>query len=133
MLGEKIAEGHGQVIGQRVLTVDGAPRMEVSFRDSGSLLGLASSNVGTYWSELRRNGTFYGEGQGIVMGKSGEMATWKGQGIGVPQPDGAIKYRGAIYYQTEAKAWARLNKVAVVFEFDVDKDGNTKGVQSEWL
>ena len=133
MLGEKIAEGIGQVIGQRVLTVDGLPKMEISFRDAGVLLGVNAQNVGTYWSELRPNGSFYGEGQGVVMGDNGETATWKGSGVGVMHENGTTKYRGAIYYQTTATKWQRLNKVAVVYEFDVDKDGNTKGIQSEWI
>ena len=67
---------------------------------------------------MRPDGTVYGEGQGIVMGKSGEIAAWIGQGVGTFKKDGAVSYRGAIYYQTTVPAWQRLNSVACVFEYE---------------
>jgi uncharacterized protein (TIGR03067 family) len=32
---------------------------------------------------------------------------------------------GAVYYQTSPPRWSRLNRVAVVFEYEVDAHGNT--------
>lgn len=132
MLGEKIGDARGKVTSQRVLATEGGPKVETSFRDEGTILGIKARTVGTYWSEMRPSGTFYGEGQGIVTSENGEMATWKGQGVGVPQPDGSVKYRGALFIHTQSGKWTRLNKVAAVFEFDVDKEGNTKATMTEW-
>jgi S-adenosylmethionine:tRNA-ribosyltransferase-isomerase (queuine synthetase) len=41
-------------------------------------------------------------------------------------------YRGALYFQTMPKKWSRLNKVAVLFEYAVDADGNTHSEYWEW-
>ncbi len=46
--------------------------------------------------------------------------------------DGSASYRGAIYYQTTPPKLSRLNKVAVLFEYAVDADGNTHSEYWEW-
>lgn len=132
MLGEKIGDSKGKITNQRVVTAEGGPKIETSFRDEGTILGVRARTIGTYWAEMRASGTLYGEGQGVVTNENGEMATWKGQGVGVLQPDGSVRYRGALFFHTQSGKWTRLNKVAAVFEFDVDKDGNTKATMSEW-
>jgi len=133
MLGEKIGEGSGKVTSQRVLSnPGGGPKMETSFQGSGTLLGVSETETGTYWSVKRPDGTLYGEGQGIVMGKGGESATWVGQGVGTIKKDGAVSYRGAVYYQSSSKKWTRLNSVAAIFEYEVDAQGNTRSRLWEW-
>ena len=133
MLGERIGEDTGKVTSQRVLpTANGAPRMETSFQAAGTVYGVAASDTGTYVATLRPDGTLYGEGQGVLMGKGGEAATWTGQGVGTMKKDGAISYRGACYYQSASPAWVRLNAVAAVFEYEVDAQGNTRGQIWEW-
>lgn len=83
MLGEKLGGESGRVTSQRVLPNPcGAPKMETSFQATGTILGVSETDTGTYWAVLRPDGTLYGEGQGILMGKGGEMATWVGQGNG---------------------------------------------------
>ena len=133
MLGEKIAEGRGKVTTRRVLqNPSGGPKMETSFEAAGKLLGVEFKETGTYWSAVRPDGTLYGEGQGILMGKKGEMATWVGQGMGTIKEDGGVSYRGAVYYQSSSEAWLRLNRVASVFEFEVDAEGNSHAELWEW-
>jgi hypothetical protein len=133
MLGELIGEGSGKVIGQRVLPPDSqGTKMEVSFQQTGKILGVEISETGTYWSVMRQGGALYGEGQGIEMTKDGEVVTWTGNGLGRPNGRGGISYRGAIYYQTTSSKLARLNTVAAVFEFDVDEAGNAKAKVWEW-
>jgi len=133
MLGERIGEETGKVTSQRVLpAVNGAPRMETSFQAAGSIYGVGASDTGTYVATLRPDGTLHGEGQGVLMGKGGEAATWAGQGVGTMKKDGSISYRGACYYQSASPAWVRLNAVAGVFEYEVDAQGNTKGQLWEW-
>ena len=46
--------------------------------------------------------------------------------------DGTASYRGAVYYQTAPPRWARLNKVAVIFKYEVDAEGNTRSEFWEW-
>ena len=133
MLGERIGEEAGKVTSQRVLpAVNGAARMETSFQAAGSTYGVAATDTGTYIATMRPDGTLYGEGQGVMMGKTGEAATWIGQGIGTFKKDGSISYRGACYYQTASPSWVRLNTIVGVFEFEVDAQGNTKGLLTEW-
>ncbi len=133
MLGEKIAEARGKVTGRRVLpTPGGLPRVETSFEAQGSLLGVDCREIGTYTTRTRADGTLLGEGSGITMGKNGEVAHWKGQGVGTVQPDGSVNFRGAVFYESTSSAWARLNRIAGVFEHDVDADGASHGRVSEW-
>src|SRR6266850_4948732 len=127
MLGEKIGEISGKIIMQRVMpNLGGDPKMETSFQAEGSVLGTNIKDTGTYCTIFRPDGTQYGEGQGIMITKDGKMATWTGHGVGTTKKDGTASYRGAVYYQTSPPRWARLNKVAVVFEYEVEAEGNTR-------
>ena len=133
MLGDKLGGETGKVTSQRVLpNPGGSPKMETSVQATGTLLGVNETDTGTYSSVLRPDGTVYGEGQGIVMGTGGEMATWIGQAVGTIGKDGSVSYRGAVYYQSSSPAWSRLNSVAAVFEYQVDIQGNTRYEAWEW-
>jgi hypothetical protein len=133
MLGEKIGETSGRVTSQRVLGIEnGAAKTETSFQTRGTLLGVEFSELGTYWSSVRPDGTLFGEGQGVMMGKDGEMATWVGQGVGGFGNDGAVSYRGAVYLQSSHPKWSPLNRVALVYEHEVDGRGSTSARLFEW-
>src|SRR5712692_83798 len=133
MQGEKLGEETGKVTGQRVLpNPGGLPKMETSFHVTGTLLGTAQTTRATYQAGMRPDGHLFGEGQGIVVSKDGDMATWVGQGVGTLKKDGAVSYRGAIYYSTSSAKWARLNGVAAIFEYEVDAQGNTRAEIWEW-
>lgn len=133
MLGDKLGSESGKVTSQRVLpNPGGGPKMETSFQASSTILGVNGKSFGTYWSVIRPDGAVYGEGQGVTMGEGGESATWVGQGVGTFKKNGAVSYRGAVYYQTSTPAWLRLNNVAAVFEFEVAPDGKTESTLSEW-
>ena len=132
MLGDKIGEATGTVTTQRVLpNPGGGPKMETTFRGAAKLLGVEAMETGTYTAAMRPDGSLFGEGQGIVMGK-GHAASWTGSGVGRLKEDGAVSYRGAIYYQTASPGWARLNGAAGVFEYEVDAQGNTPAKVWEW-
>lgn len=132
MLGERIGQEKGKVMVRRVLPTTGNPRVEVSFESAGELVGVNVKNMGTYWSEVRPNGTIYGEGQGLARGENGEIINWKGQGIGEFTPSGGVTYRGSLYYETQADNLRGLNKLVGVFEYGVDADGNTSSEIYEW-
>lgn len=132
MLGDQIGELRGKRTGRRVLATHGGLRIEVSFEDSGKLLGLDVNDIGTYWAVNRPDGSLYGEGQGVVVTQDGVTATWRGQGVGRLRAGGAVSYRGAVYYSTASEKLARLNTVAAIFEFEVDANGNTHSKLWEW-
>lgn len=107
--------------------------MEVSFQARGTILGLAATDMGTYSSVARPDGTLFGDGQGITMTADGDVATWRDQGVGRFTGRGsAVSWRGAIYYQTAAPKLAHLTSVAVIFEYEVDENGNTHAQIWEW-
>ena len=134
MLGEVIGQESGQTTGIRVLPSEGTtPTVEVSFQASGTLLGAETTDMGTYSSVVRPDGTLHGAGQGVVMTKDGSMATWRGEGVGRFTGRGtAVSWRGALYYQTASPSLARLNSVVVIFEFEVDENGKTHSKAWEW-
>jgi len=133
MLGEQIGELHGKRTARRVLPAEGGQfKVEVSFEGNGKVLGVDVHEVGTYWSVSLPGGGLYGEGQGVVLSANGGAATWKGGGVGKFGEGGAVSYRGAIYYSSAAPGFARLNGAAVLFEFDVDAEGNTHSKLWEW-
>ncbi len=131
MLGELIIENTGKRIVRRVLETN-PPTVEVTFEESGKVLGHATTGMGTYTSEIGPDGTVRGEGQGIVFASDGEGATWKGSGQGKLKPGGAVSYRGILYFQTASAKLARLNAAPGVFEYEVDADGKTHTKVWEW-
>ena len=133
MQGERPGEESGTVTTQRVLpNPGGIPRMETTFLASGTLLGVDDMTTATYASVLRPDGTMYGEGQGLVMGHGGEMASWVGQGVGTLKVGGAVSFRGAIYCQTASAKWSRLNSLTAIYEYEVDAQGKTSAQLWEW-
>ncbi|HEX6454348.1 MAG TPA: hypothetical protein VF060_33420 [Trebonia sp.] len=134
MLGEQIGEETGQITGMRVLPDEGAgPEVEISFQSNGTLLGVQVSDLATYHSVTRPDGTLFGEGRGVTMTEDGEAAAWQGQGVGRFTGHGtATAFRGAIYFQTTSKRLARLNGMAVVFEYEADESGKTSTKSYEW-
>lgn len=132
MLGEKIAEETSRTIGKRVLSVDGAPVLETSATGTGKLLGVEYQSNVTYTGKLRPDGTIMGEGHGVIMGKSGEAATFVGQGIGKMVSNGGTSWRGVFFIQSAHAKWSRLNTTPAMFEYEIDADGNGRGTFHEW-
>src|SRR5262245_60680828 len=101
MQGEKIGEESGKVTLRRtVANPDGPPKVETTFEASGSILGVNHMTIGTYVSMIRPDGSLFGQGQGVVRGKDGAVASWVGQGVGTFKNDGGISYRGALFYNS---------------------------------
>ncbi len=100
----------------------------------GAILGMESTMLGTYWSTVRPDGTLYGEcPAGALMTQDGETATWIGTGAGRFTGQGsATSFRECVYYQTASQKLARLNGIAVVYEWEVDENGNAQAILWEW-
>jgi hypothetical protein len=131
MLGEKISETTGKRIVRRVISVN-PPTAEVSFEDRGSVLGIATTGLGTYTSVVRPDGSIYGTGQGLTTTQDGDSVTWEGTGLGKFGAGGSVSYRGMLYFRTTSQKLARLNGVCGAFEYEVDASGNTTSTVWEW-
>jgi len=134
-LGKQILDERGNITAMRV--IPGAEvqslKVEVSFQAAGEILGIQATDIGTYSAVTRPDGLLYGEGQGIVTTKNGETAMWKGNGVGRPTGRGSgVGWRGAVYYQSSSERLQRLNRVAGIFEYETDENGNTCGKVYEW-
>lgn len=135
MLGDQIGEEAGKTTGMRVLPGEGGRfvKMEISFQASGTLLGMASNNMGTYTAYERVPGQMYGEGHGIVMTADGQSAIWHAFGIGSPTGEGmGIRWRVALNFQAGEGSLSRLNGIVGVADYEVDNDGNSKATIHEW-
>jgi hypothetical protein len=134
MLGELVSEERGQVTGMRVLPSEGGqPKIEVSFQAAGTLLGIHMTDMGTYISTIRPDGTLVGQGQGISTTADGDTATWKGQGVGHFTGRGTgVSWRGSVYFHTTSERLSRLNGVAAVFEDEVDESDKMEIKTWEW-
>src|SRR5690349_11863443 len=132
MLGEVIGEGRGKRTARRVVATEPVFKVEVSFEEQGTLLGVAGMNIGTYTSCPKPDGGLDGYGEGVFASLEGDIVTWKGVGAGHFVEGGAVQYVGGLSYSTKSAKLARLNQIAGVFEFNVDAEGNTTGKIWEW-
>jgi hypothetical protein len=131
MIGEQISETKGKRLVRRVLSVD-PPTAEVSFEDSGQILGVPIVGMGTYTSVIGADGSIHGTGQGMNMTQDGEAVTWTGTGTGKFGPGGSVSYRGMLFFKTASKKLARMNNMCGAFEYEVDPGGNTISKVWEW-
>jgi len=133
MLGDMVGEIRGQVMNTRILPDAGrGPQMEVTDQGMGTLFGVNVTQTVTYVGVQRPDGTIAGEGHGIIMTEDGEGGTFRGMGVGRFIRPGAISWRGALCYETTSKKLARLNGIAVAFEYDIDESGKSEGKLHEW-
>ena len=131
MLGSLVSETTGKRIVRRVVGTD-PPKVEVSFEDSGTALGVTTTGFGTYSAVVRPDGSIYAEGEGLMMTQDGEVITWKGSGQGKIGPNGSVSYSGILYFQTASKKLAQLSSAPGVFEYEADAAGNTHGKVWAW-
>ena len=121
---------------QKVLPANGAnPRFEVTVPSgSGTLAGVEIFQMmATYQSEVLPDGIIYGEcpNSGVVIAGDG-MATFRASGIGSFTEEGGASFKGIAYFQTSAPSLSSLNGAAVVYNWDVDAEGNATWELWEW-
>jgi hypothetical protein len=89
--------------------------------------------MATYTADMRPDGTLYGEcpNQGVVIAEDG-VATFTATGIGTFTEDGGSSFKGMVYFQTSAPSLSSLNGVAVVYDWEVDAEGNASWDMWEW-
>jgi hypothetical protein len=91
-------------------------------------------NTGTSVSTLNADGTFHGEGQGILRTESGDVATWTNQVVGNLTQEGIIITRGVEFGSTPSTMGelAFMNGMITVFEVQIDREGNLSAREWEW-
>ena len=133
MLGDVIFEMTGKKVGWRVLPPDElGPRMEISYQGTGKMLGVETTETGTYTAVARPNGTFFADAQGISIADNGGIISWTGQGIGIPDGKGKVSYRGVIFFDSTSPTFSQLSTVTGISEYEVNEDGPLFGKVWEW-
>jgi hypothetical protein len=131
MLGEQIGESTGKRLVRRILSVE-PTTAEVSFEDTGHMVGVPTNGTGTYTSVVHADGSIFGQGQGLIVTADGEGITWTGTGVGHFGAGGAVSYRGMLFFRTTSQKLGRLNNACGAFEFEVDGAGGTVSKIWEW-
>ncbi len=140
-LGNPFFVEQGKIIGQRVLAVTPQPQLEFSFMANASINNggdgdavINAINTGTSVSTLNADGTFRGEGQGILRTQGGDVATWTNQVAGNITPQGTIITRGVGFWSTPSTTGelAFMNGMITVFEVQIDREGNLSAREWEW-
>jgi hypothetical protein len=138
-LGNPFFVEQGRIIGQRVLAVTPQPQLEFSFManatiNNGNDTVINAINTGTSVSTLNADGTFRGEGQGILRTQGGDVATWTNQVVGNLTPEGTIITRGVGIWSTPSITGelAFMNGMITVFEVQIDREGNLSAREWEW-
>ncbi|HEX6281569.1 MAG TPA: hypothetical protein VFZ67_05025, partial [Nitrososphaera sp.] len=140
-LGNPFFVEQGRIIGQRVLAVTPQPQLEFSFMANASINNggdgdavINAINTGTSVSTLNADGTFRGEGQGILRTQGGDVATWTNQVAGNITPQGTIITRGVGFWSTPSTTGelAFMNGMITVFEVQIDREGNLSAREWEW-
>lgn len=133
MLGDLIGEFKGTITGKRVLEIQSSgPKVEISFKQTGKLLGLEAMDMATYWSIMTAPDVIYGEGQGVVKSMSGEAAMYRASGTAKMTKGPMPIWRGVLYFQSQTPKWSALNGVAIVYEYEIDEKENTSVKLWEW-
>jgi hypothetical protein len=135
-LGNPFLEEKGKVIVQRVTGItNGLPRIETSFSANDTINGnIAAREISTYVTAPRPNSNvLFGEGQGVITTKDGELATWTGQGIGHFASDGKIVFRGSLFFTTTSNGkLAFLNNMVGIFQYQTETSGDISAKVWGW-
>jgi len=111
------------------------PVFEVSaISGQGTLAGVEIINtMSTYTAEMGPDGIIHGEcpNAGIFIVADG-VATFRATGIGHFTEDGGTTFKGVVYLQTSAPSLSKLNGAAIVFDWDVDAQGNAEWELWHW-
>ena len=116
----------------RALTANGTnPVFEVTATTGqGTLAGAQIVQMmATYEAEMGPDGEC--PNSGIVIAADG-VATFRATGTGTFTEAGGSTFKGVCYFQTSAPSLAKLNGAAVIYDWDVDAEGNAAWELWEW-
>jgi hypothetical protein len=121
MLGDQVYDCQGKVVSMRVLE-NGNP--EYTAMVGGIFLGEQFSSTFSWETRFRPDGSGHGQIRGFFNTPSGVVGKYTGNGNGHMLPDGGQVHRGALCYENPPGKFGDLNKIAVVYEVDIDREGN---------
>jgi hypothetical protein len=136
MLGEKVGEFSGRVAGMRVLPGDDFHyvKMEFSYQLSGTLLGEAAQDMATVEVYERVPGAqTFSTGRGLIGSASGGVI-YELHGVSTMNGEGMAThavFSAAVQAPTEGPL-ARLNRVLLMGEQEIDAEGNITTTLYEW-
>ncbi len=131
MLGELIAEAKGKTILVRVLPTE-EPQLEITEQGTATFLGIEGTAIETFVQKFRPGGILYGEGDAIFTSKDGEVAKWKGAGIGHPTGSNTARFVASGTFRTTSEKLDRLNHVVSLIEYETFEDGSYQWKMWEW-
>ncbi|HYY50124.1 MAG TPA: hypothetical protein VE643_04565 [Nitrososphaeraceae archaeon] len=138
MLGEQIEDLRGKITGQRVVDIEPIT-METTVSSSGNIKGIQVTQILTFVGRPKRSeeeggGIIHGKGVGITMAaqQSEEVATFTGEAVGRISSSGSTKWRGSIFYSTSKGRLSFLNNMILVFESEINAEGNFAHKSWEW-
>ncbi|MGB0613916.1 MAG: hypothetical protein ACPGN4_07180 [Miltoncostaeaceae bacterium] len=135
MLGDKVGSFSGRTAMKPLPAVQGLPVFEtVDAGSVGTIYGVEATSFATFTSTMRADGSWLGElpNSGVMMAADG-VATFRAHGVGTPTPDGGFSFRGSAFFEAAAPSLSRLNGKAMVWEYEVDAEGNSTWDIWEWV
>ena len=129
VIGDLVLEGHGKVKNVREF-LEG--HIEETFEMHGLLLGEKFSGEYTIEGRVRPEGTAHVKIQGFILIENTPMIQVTGVANGITKPDGHTLLKGANCYTYASGKFARLNEMAVMWEAEVDEEGNISSRGWEW-
>ena len=143
--GEPLFVEQGRITGQRVLAVIPQPQIETTFMANTSINnGMASVlnaiNIGTTTITLNADGTFRGEGQGVLRSEGAGFASWTSQTTGNLTQRGEILVRGVTFWSTPSSSSSSttggelefMDGVIGLFKMEIDRHGNLSVTEWKW-
>lgn len=109
-------------------------RIERTFMARGTR-GQEQEEYTTTWTivtQLGPDGTVHDELNGFFITTGRGIVRYVGMGNSLMNPDGSMMMRGIVSYLNPTGKYARYNGMTVVWEFEVDKEGNMNNKGWEW-
>lgn len=120
MLGDLVYESKGKITGERVLELN-PPKIESSYTVEGKLKGVEVTELGTYTSNMRPDGTLCGEDKSITKAKDGSVTTATARGIGRFTGPEKIRFRGFATLGAEGTGtFGAVNSMLIAFEVEIN-------------
>jgi hypothetical protein len=124
----------GKVIGQIVISSGGAPQIQVSVMENGTINGIGNvTNLETWLDTYRSPTIINAVGHGILTTKDRQMATWIAHDIGrINVNTGVTTFKGIMFFNTNSTGkLAFLNNLEGLYITDTNGNMRTTKIW-EW-
>ncbi len=125
MIGAQIEEGRGKRTGRRVIATEPVMKVEASVEETASFLGVEGLNIITYVSHSKPDGSLEAKARASLPRSRAAASPGKAWASGGFGENGSIHYSGSLSFTTTAQKLAKLNGMCVVFDWEIDAQGNT--------